>query len=154
MKPGIGNRRLEPLTFNLDFMRVIRKIIIHCSATPEGRHTTVDDIRRWHLQRGFSDIGYHFVIYLDGSIHVGRPEGQNGAHCLGQNADSIGVCYVGGMDRNNKIPKDTRTPAQKAAMKRLVEGLRQKYRKAEVYGHRDFAAKACPCFDAKKEFSQ
>jgi len=77
--------------------KVTKEIIIHCSATPEGRDYTVEDIRRWHLNRGFKDIGYHFVIYRDGSIHVGRAKDLVGAHCEGHNAISIGVCYIGGV---------------------------------------------------------
>ena len=134
-------------------MPPITKIIIHCSATPEGKHFTVEDIRRWHTLpvakggRGWKDIGYHYVVYLDGSIHPGRPEGLIGAHCAGHNADSIGVCYIGGVGVDGKSPKDTRTPAQKAALRQLVATLKSKYPGAKVFGHRDFARKACPSFD-------
>lgn len=76
--------------------RNIKEIIVHCSATPEGKDFTVADIKRWHLARGFSDIGYHYVIYRDGSIHVGRSENISGAHCTGHNTISIGICYIGG----------------------------------------------------------
>lgn len=133
-------------------MRKINKIIIHCSATPEGRHHTVEDITQWHIQRGFKTIGYHYVIYLDGSIHQGRPEEQIGAHCTGQNSNSIGICYIGGCDKNMK-PKDTRTEAQKISLIRLVQELMNKYNLSinDVYGHNDFANKACPSFDVKIE---
>ena len=77
-------------------MRDIREIIVHCSATPEGKHFTVADIDAWHKKRGFKCIGYHFVIYLDGSVNVGRNIEEIGAHCLGHNANSIGICYIGG----------------------------------------------------------
>ena len=97
-------------------MRNINKIIVHCSASPEGKNFSVSEIRRWHLQRGFADIGYHFVIYLDGSVHVGRPLHKSGAHCKGQNKNSIGICYVGGLDSDGKTPKDTRTDTQKASL--------------------------------------
>ena len=90
-------------------MRIITEIIIHCSATPEGKPFTVADIDRWHRQRGFRCIGYHFVIYLNGSVHAGRPITESGAHCQGHNAHSIGICYVGGLDSLGQ-PKDTRTP--------------------------------------------
>ena len=133
-------------------MRNINKIIIHCSATPEGQEFSVDDIRRWHLQRGFADIGYHFVIYLDGSVHVGRPLAKAGAHCKGHNAHSIGVCYIGGVATDSKTPKDTRTDAQKASLVKLITELRQQFPNASVHGHREFANKACPCFDARKEY--
>ena len=133
-------------------MREIDKIIIHCSATPEGKDYTAEDIGRWHRERGFNEIGYHYVIYRDGSIHKGRDVAKTGAHCKGQNARSIGVCYVGGMDAAGKQPKDTRTPQQKAALRALVAQLKQEYPGATVHGHNEFAAKACPCFDAKAEY--
>lgn len=131
--------------------RRIDKIIIHCSATPEGQHFTVEQIRQWHLARNFSDIGYHFVIYLDGSVHRGRPEKRVGAHTTGYNTHSIGVCYVGGCEADGKTPKDTRTPAQRASLIRLVAELRAKYPDATVHGHNEFANKACPSFNVQKE---
>ena len=134
-------------------MRKIDKIILHCAATKEGQHFTVEDIDRWHKQRGFNKIGYHFVIYLDGSVHKGRDIAEIGAHCIGQNANSIGICYIGGLDANGK-PKDTRTDAQKNALKKLVNDLLVKYPSATVHGHNEFANKACPCFDVKKEFKK
>lgn len=127
-------------------MRKIDQIIIHCSATPEGRNVTVADIDRWHRARGFRGIGYHYVVYLDGTIAAGRDEQLAGAHCRGHNQRSIGVCYVGGCDAGMR-PKDTRTPAQRAALRRLVSELQQRYPGATVHGHREFAAKACPSFD-------
>jgi N-acetylmuramoyl-L-alanine amidase len=132
-------------------MRKIDKIIIHCSATKAGQHFTVKDIDQWHKARGFAKIGYHYVIYLDGTVHKGRPEEEMGAHCLGRNSSSVGICYVGGLDLDGK-PSDTRTEAQKASLISLVDDLKVKYPKAEIYGHYEFAAKACPCFDVKKEF--
>ena len=132
-------------------MRSIDKIIVHCSATREGQHVTVQQIRQWHLQRNFADIGYHYVVYLDGTVHKGRPLEKAGAHCKGYNTHSIGICYVGGLDRQGK-PKDTRTAAQKAAMLSLIRELRQRFPRATVHGHREFANKACPCFDAAKEY--
>ena len=133
-------------------MRTIAKIIVHCSATPQGRDFTVDDIRHWHLQRGFSDIGYHYVIYRDGSVHAGRPLEKAGAHCLNHNSYSIGVCYIGGLAADGKTPKDTRTAAQKSALAKLIAELRGRFPRATVHGHNEFAAKACPCFDVRKEF--
>ena len=132
-------------------MRQIEEIIIHCSATPEGRNVTVKDIDAWHRQRGFQCIGYHYVIYLDGSVHEGRKEELIGAHCSGHNGKSIGICYIGGLDRNGK-PKDTRTEEQRKALVRLISTLRTRYPKATVHGHNEFANKACPCFDVRKEF--
>ena len=133
-------------------MRTINKIIVHCSATPEGRVVTVKDIDDWHKQRGFAKIGYHYVIYLDGTIHMGRKEEEIGAHCLGYNANSIGVCYIGGLAKDGETPKDTRTEAQKESLLTLLKKLKARYPKAGIYGHRNFANKACPCFDAKAEY--
>ena len=133
-------------------MREINKVIIHCADTPEGRDVKTAEIRRWHTEeRGWSDIGYHCVIELDGSVHSGRPEDISGAHCRGHNADSIGICYVGGADADGN-PKDTRTEAQKSSMDKLVNELLDRYSDAVVYGHRDFSEKACPSFDAKTEY--
>lgn len=133
-------------------MRIINEIIIHCSATPEGKDYTVEQIKQWHKQRGFSDIGYHYVIYRDGSIHSGRPIERIGAHCLKHNAHSIGVCYIGGVAKDGKTPKDTRTDAQKESLIKLIKELKAKYPKATVHGHREYANKACPSFDAKNEY--
>lgn len=132
-------------------MRKINKIIVHCSATPEGINFTVEDINRWHVQKGYKKIGYHYVIYRDGSCHVGRDLEEVGAHCTGQNTDSIGICYIGGCTTNN-TPKDTRTPEQKRALLSLIKDLKKKYPGIEVHGHRDYANKACPSFDATTEY--
>lgn len=133
-------------------MRAITEIIVHCSATAEGKQFTVAEIDRWHRERGFRKIGYHYVIYLDGSVHAGRSESETGAHCLEHNARSIGVCYIGGCAADGRTPKDTRTPQQKAALAALLRDLRRRYPGAKIHGHRDFAAKACPSFDATEEY--
>ena len=132
-------------------MRKINLIIVHCSATPEGKDFTVDDITRWHKARGFKTIGYHFIIYRDGSIHKGRPVSEEGAHCVGHNANSIGVCYIGGLAADGKTPKDTRTDAQKSSLRELVAKLKAEYPGITVHGHNEFANKACPCFDVKTQ---
>ena len=137
----------------LNFMRQITEIIVHCADTPEGRDVRAADIRRWHTQeRGWADIGYHFVVDLDGTIEKGRPVEKAGAHCVGHNMNSIGVCYIGGASKDMK-PKDTRTDAQRAALVRLLKNLRQTYTRAKIYGHCDFSSKPCPCFDAKTEYA-
>lgn len=133
-------------------MRKINKIIVHCSASPEGRDDSIEDIDRWHRSQGFSEIGYHYVIHLDGSIHVGRPVEKAGAHCSGHNENSIGVCYIGGLTKDLKECKDTRTEAQKKALFFLLSDLKAKYPSATIYGHRDFSDKECPGFNAKSEY--
>ena len=132
-------------------MRKITEIIIHCSATIEGKDCTVADIDRWHRARGFRKIGYHYVIYRDGSIHAGRPICETGAHCAGHNAHSIGICYIGGLAKDGRTPKDTRKPEQREAMRSLIKQLKQKFPEASIHGHREFAPKACPCFRVPEE---
>jgi N-acetylmuramoyl-L-alanine amidase len=148
----VGGNTLSKLNLSVN-KRNIKELIVHCSATPEGKDYSVDTIRQWHLQRGFSDIGYHYVIYRDGSIHIGRDESIIGAHCTGHNTNSIGVCYIGGCASDGKTPKDTRTTEQKQSLVKLLKELKTKYPQASVHGHRDFANKACPSFDATKEYS-
>lgn len=133
-------------------MRKINLIIIHCTATIEGRDYTVSTIDSWHRQRGFDCIGYHYVIYRDGSVHIGRSLFKVGAHCKGHNANSIGVCYVGGVGKDGN-PKDTRTPQQRDALVNLLMRLKRQFPNAVIRGHRDFAAKACPSFDATTEYA-
>jgi len=135
--------------------RPVNEIIVHCAATPEGRDITVTDIRNWHtINNGWSDIGYHFVITLDGMVHRGRPINRVGAHVRGRNTGTIGVCYVGGVPNDGKMtPKDTRTPEQKVALEKLlVDLLDANPEISRISGHRDYAAKACPSFDATAEY--
>ncbi len=127
-------------------MRKIDKIIVHCTATPGGKDYTIADVERWHKTRGWRTIGYHFLIYINGTIAEGRKLSEIGAHCLGQNATSIGVCYVGGTDNLGRA-KDTRTVQQKESLKILVKQLMQMYPNAKLYGHNNFSNKACPCFN-------
>lgn len=131
-------------------MRKISEIIVHCAATPEGKEFTVADIDRWHRARKFDGIGYHYVIYRDGTVHAGRPVERVGAHCTGHNSQSIGVCYIGGCAADGKTPKDTRTAVQRAALVSLVKKLLRQYPGASVHGHNEFAAKACPSFNVKE----
>lgn len=145
-------------------------IAVHCTATREGQDFDATDIDGWHRKLGWSGIGYHYVIHLDGTVEAGRPEGAVGSHIAGQNASTVAIVYVGGLDANGKA-KDTRTPEQKDAMRLLIRSLAAKYRKTltKIGGHRDWSPdrnrngvierqewlKDCPCFDvaawAKKE---
>jgi len=133
-------------------MRKINEIIVHCTATPEGKDFKAVDIDKWHKQKGWDGIGYHHVVDLDGTVEPGRPESKVGAHCYGHNQNSIGVVYIGGVASDGKTPKDTRTSQQKAALVKLLTELKHKYPGATIHGHRDFANKACPSFDATTEY--
>lgn len=153
-------------------MKTIDAIVIHCSATRAGQDVRASDIDKWHRERGFAMIGYNYVIDLDGTVEKGRPLTMDGAHCntaglSGKvyNKHSIGICYVGGLDKHGR-PADTRTPAQKIALVKLVNELMSRYPIVEVIGHRDASpdkngdgkitqnewVKTCPCFDVKAEF--
>lgn len=143
--------------------RTISEIIIHCSATPEGRDYTVEQIRKDHKERGWSDIGYHYVIYRDGTIVNGRDVDLVGAHCSkgGHNQHSIGICYIGGLENKARVPynklkaKDTRTEEQKASLLSLLLDLKKLYPKAVIYGHHDFdSSKDCPSFNARDEYKR
>ncbi len=130
-------------------MRRIDEIIIHCTATPEGRVTTVADVTAWHKERGFNTIGYHYLIGLNGEIWMGRPETVVGAHCEGHNSFSIGVCYVGGLATDAKTAKDTRTVAQNISLLKLVKELKIRYPHSTIHGHNEFSNKSCPSFNVK-----
>ena len=132
-------------------MRAIHKIIIHCTATREGDDISVDTIRKWHLSRGWSDIGYHYVIDLKGNINAGRPIELMGSHTRGENKYSIGIAYVGGVEADGKTPKDTRTKAQKDAIIRLVKKLKGCYPDVTIHGHNEFSNKACPSYNVQNE---
>lgn len=147
-----GNRPESPAP-RFRSARRIDEIIVHCSATRPGQGCTARDVRRWHTaERGFRDIGYHFVVETDGSVSKGRPLDLAGAHCQGHNVRSVGVCYMGGIGADGS-PADTRTPAQRAAMAELLGALSRSFPGARVRSHRDFARKACPCFDATAEYA-
>jgi N-acetyl-anhydromuramyl-L-alanine amidase AmpD len=146
-------------------------IIVHCSATRAGRDFHASDIDAMHRSRGFSQIGYHYVVCLDGTIETGRPESMVGAHCSNHgfssssyNYHSIGICYIGGLDANGK-EADTRTPEQKESIRRLIQDICSRYKIIEVLGHRDTSpdtnkdgivesyewTKQCPCYDVRKD---
>ena len=136
-------------------MRTITLIIIHCSAVMPYQTSSAAQIDTWHRQRGFHlGIGYHYVIRRDGTIEPGRPEWLTGAHCVNHNAHSIGVCYEGGLDIRGR-PADTRTEAQKVAMRTLLEELHGRYPKALIVGHHDLNPdKDCPCIpDVAHEYA-
>lgn len=134
-------------------MRKITLIIIHCSATPEGRNLDFEACRYEHVHhRRFKDIGYHFYITRDGDIHRGRPIEQIGAHCKNHNAHSIGICYEGGLSSEG-VPMDTRTMEQKGSLLALLRELRVLFPGTLIVGHHDLnPIKPCPCFDAAKEY--
>lgn len=133
-------------------MRKIDEIIIHCSATLEGRDVKASDIDKWHRAQGFDCIGYHFVVRLNGRIEFGRPLEKAGAHVKGHNAHSIGIVYIGGIDRNGQYA-DTRTSEQHVSLRILLRFLVRAFPSIKaIRGHRDYAAKACPCFDAQSEY--
>lgn len=150
----------------------IDAIVIHCSATRAGQDVRASDIDKWHKERGFACIGYNFVIDLDGKVEVGRPLSRDGAHCntagtsgKSYNKHSIGICYIGGLDKNGN-PADTRTMEQKLSLYNLVYKLMDQYPIVEVIGHRDASPdknkdgkitpnewiKQCPCFDVRAEY--
>lgn len=132
-------------------MRKINKIIVHSTATPEGRDVSLEEVRQWHTkERGWSDIGYHFLVLLDGSVEEGRPLERTGAHTKGHNWDSIGIAYVGGLDSEMNA-KDTRNDKQKDSLVDLLCQLKDAYG-GIIYGHNNYSTKACPSFDAKLEY--
>ena len=134
-------------------MREIDKIIVHCSATREGQDIPVETIKKWHVEgRGWSDIGYHFYVELDGTIKKGRDIQKIGAHCSGNNRSSIGICYCGGVEADGKTPKDTRTESQKESLLSVLKTLKAMFPECSIYSHNEFANKACPSFDASNEY--
>jgi N-acetylmuramoyl-L-alanine amidase len=145
-------------------MREINLAVWHCSATKEGVEFDIHDIDDWHRARGFRKVGYHIVILLDGSKQFGRAIWEIGAHAEGYNHNSIGICYIGGLDMDGKA-KDTRTPAQRREMKTLKNYLDYMFPGIVHVGHRDLSVdlngdgvitpeewmKQCPSFDVKTE---
>lgn len=130
----------------------IDTIVLHATATPEGREITVEEIDKWHKARGFDMVGYHYIIDLQGKVHKGRCITQVGAHAKGHNTNSIGICYVGGLDQD-KNAKDTLRPIQKNSMSSLLLALKWVLRKPlKVVGHNKLSNKQCPCFDVNRKF--
>lgn len=133
-------------------MRTITLIIVHCSANRAGSALRMADIDSYHRSLGWIGCGYHYVIPTDGTIEPGRPDEMVGAHCKNHNRHSIGVCYIGGLSKDGK-PADTRTDAQRIALRTLLEQLRRRYPDALIVGHRDLdPQKVCPCFDVANEY--
>lgn len=145
-------------------MRKIDLIVLHCSATPPDVNLTAQDLEREHRRRGFDGCGYHYYVRRDGQICSMRPVEKAGAHVWGYNANSIGVCYEGGLDAQGR-PADTRTPEQRHSLRVLIRVLLKDYPGCRVVGHRDLSPdrngngvvepeewlKACPCFDVCRE---
>lgn len=134
-------------------MRSITLIVVHCSANRAGSALRLADIDRHHRSLGWKGCGYHYVIPTDGTLEEGRPEAEMGAHCRHHNRHSIGICYIGGLSADG-TPADTRTEAQRATLRRLLASLHRRFPRALIVGHRDLdRLKACPCFDAAKEYT-
>lgn len=134
-------------------MRSITLIVVHCSANRAGSALRLADIDRHHRSLGWKGCGYHYVIPTDGTLEAGRPEAEVGAHCRHHNRHSIGICYIGGLSADG-TPADTRTEAQRATLRRLLASLHRRFPRALIVGHRDLdPLKACPCFDAAKEYA-
>ena len=134
-------------------MRSITLIVVHCSANRAGSALRLADIDRHHRSLGWKGCGYHYVIPTDGTLEEGRPEAEMGAHCRHHNRHSIGICYIGGLSADG-TPADTRTEAQRATLRCLLASLHRRFPRALIVGHRDLdPLKACPCFDAAKEYA-
>ena len=132
-------------------MRELNRIILHCTATRAGEQINVKQIDKWHRDRGWSEIGYHYVLYADGTIATGRDIRKKGAHVKGHNHDSVGVAYVGGVD-SNLVPQDTMTMQQEMAFLHLVNSLRVVFGDMSVHGHNEFSSKACPSFNVQEKY--
>lgn len=147
-------------------IKSVRYLVVHCAATPPARDIGVKELRAMHLQRGFNDVGYHYVIRRDGRVEKGRADTVAGAHVSGFNSISLGVCLVGGVDAQGKA-ENNYTPAQREALEQLLLRLQASYPSAQILGHRDLSPdkngdgkispnewlKACPCFDVRAWWS-
>lgn len=138
-------------------MRSITLLVIHCSDVRPYQTSSAAKIDEWHKRRvthgiHWKGIGYHFVVRRDGTIEKGRPLWEKGAHVVGHNKYSIGICYEGGRNEFGKTA-DTRTPEQKKALRELLEKLHDQFPRAVIVGHRDLSHdRDCPCFDAVTEY--
>ncbi len=134
-------------------MRVIKEIIVHCSATPPDMNIGANEIRKWHTDpppsgRGWRDIGYHYVIRRNGEVDHGRDENVVGAHCEGHNANSIGICLVGGINKQGDAENNF-TPEQFATLKNWLKAIRDDHPGSTIHGHNEFSSKACPSFNVQ-----
>lgn len=137
---------------SMSIRKETQRLMLHCSATPEGRDVTFEDLWEWHvIDNGWSDVGYHYLIMLDGRVQVCRDEHYQGAGCSGQNHDTIHICYAGGLASDGETAKDTRNAAQEQVMVQLIKEIAQRYPdlddKRDIVGHNQYAAKACPSFN-------
>jgi len=128
--------------------RLVDSIIIHCADSKPSMDVGVVEIRKWHIARGWSDIGYHYVIRKDGTVEVGRPLEIVGAHCKGHNKHSVGICWVGGYDG-----LDDRTEAQKIALEVLILEMQDIFKDITVHGHNEYSNKTCPNFNVNEEYA-
>lgn len=125
----------------------VKHIVIHCSATPPSMDIGADEIRQWHLARGFDDIGYNYIIRRDGTVEAGRPEGAELAHAEGYNTEAIAICLVGGVNEHGG-PAANFTEAQGGTLKPFIAWMERRYPAASIIGHRDLPGvlKDCPSF--------
>lgn len=130
-------------------------IVVHCSATEPGLSIGAREIREWHKDLGWSDIGYHFVIRRNGTLEMGRAIEAQGAHVRGHNHNSVGVCLVGGVDEEGESEANY-TKSQLTMLMLVIDGLKARYPKAKLIGHCDFpgVAKDCPCFDVREWYGR
>ena len=144
-KPLVSKESVEKNKRNIKF------IAIHCAATKPSMEVPISRITKWHVKRGFRTVGYHYYIRRDGSLELGRPIDETGAHVKDFNSVSIGICYEGGINENGE-PSDNRTEMQLKTMIKLLIELGAEYPKAVIKGHRDFPKvyKACPSFDVRE----
>ncbi|WP_455765765.1 peptidoglycan recognition protein family protein [Paraprevotella clara] len=149
-------------------MQKLKYLVLHCTATPEGREVSSSDIRHWHTDpvskggRGWKQVGYTDMIHLDGKVerlvknnedaNVDPWEITNGV--AGKNSVSRHVVYVGGVGKDGKTAKDTRTPQQLKALEEYVKDFHKRFPSVRIVGHNELAAKACPSFDVKKWLKQ
>lgn len=131
--------------------QLIKYLVVHCSASPASLDVGVKEIDKWHRQRGFLKIGYHYVVRRDGTVEKGRKDSEVGAHVSGYNTGSLGICLVGGVKEDGKTAECNFTLQQYEALKVLLTKLKKSHSEAVIQGHRDFpnVHKDCPCFDVR-----